>query len=59
MQAVSLQAGPENGHMQPWRCLHPLSLWGTEPDPGPIAMTSTGKNHVCGPITWQGQNKAR
>ena len=26
MQAVYLQAGPENGHLQPWRCLHPLSL---------------------------------
>ena len=26
MQAVSLQAGSENGHLQPWKCLHPLSL---------------------------------
>ena len=26
MQAVSQKAGPENGHLQPWKCLHPPSL---------------------------------
>ena len=26
MQAVSQQAGPENGHLQPWKCLHLPSL---------------------------------
>ena len=26
MQAVHLQTGPENGHLQPWKCLHPSSL---------------------------------
>ena len=26
MQAVSQQAGLENGHLQPWKCLHPPSL---------------------------------
>ena len=36
-----------------------LSLWGTEPDPGPVVMTSMGTNHVCGPVAWQGQNKAQ
>ena len=35
-----------------------LHLQGVEPNPGPVAMTSTGTNHVCGPVTWQGQNRA-
>ena len=25
MQVVSLQAGPESEHLQPWKCLHRLS----------------------------------
>ena len=26
MQAMYLQVGPANGHLQPWKCLHPPSL---------------------------------
>ena len=36
-----------------------VSLRGIEPDPGPVAMTSTGMNHGCGPVELQGQSKAR
>ena len=36
-----------------------LSLRGTEPDPGPVTKATTGTNHVCGPVAWQGQNRAR
>ena len=34
-------------------------LRGTEPDPGSVAMTSTGTNHGCGPVELQGQSRAR
>ena len=58
MQAVYLYTGPENGICSPGSaCI--LHLWGTEPNPGPVAMTSMGANHVCGSVTWQGQNRAR
>ena len=32
---------------------------GTEPDPGPVAMTSTGTNHGCGLVVMQRLSKAR
>ena len=35
-----------------------LHLWGAGPNSGPIARASTGTNHVCGSVTWQGQNRA-
>ena len=36
-----------------------VSLKGTEPDPGPVAKTSTGTNHGCGPVVLQRQSRAR
>ena len=36
-----------------------VSLRGTEPDLGPVTMTSTGTNHGCGPLVLQGQSRAR
>ena len=35
------------------------SLGGTEPDPRPVAMTTTGTNHGCGPDVLQRQSRAR
>ena len=31
-------------------------LRGTEPDPGPVTMTSVGKSHGRGPVVRQGQS---
>ena len=36
-----------------------VSLRCTEPDLGPVAMTTTGTNHGCGPVVLQGQIRAR
>ena len=36
-----------------------LHLWGTEPNPGPVAITTTGTDHVCGLVVMQGHNRAR
>ena len=36
-----------------------ISLGGTEPDLGPVVMTSTGTNHGCGLVVLQGQSRAR
>ena len=35
------------------------SLRCTEPDPGPVAMTSTGTNHGYGPVMLQGKSRVR
>ena len=36
-----------------------VSLRGTEPDPGPVTMTSVGTNRGCGPVVRRGQSKSR
>ena len=36
-----------------------ISLWGTEPDLGPVAITTMGTNHDCGPVVQQGQRRDR
>ena len=36
-----------------------LHLWVTESNPGPIARTTTGTDHVCGLGVLRGQNRAQ
>ena len=36
-----------------------VSLRGTKPNPWPVAMATTGKNHSCGLVVRQGQSRAR
>ena len=34
-------------------------LWGAEPNPGPVVITTTGKDHVYGLVVLQGQSRAQ